>query len=124
MKLNNKHNLFIETYLTNGYNATDAYLVAYPKVGYDTANANSARLLANDSIKSVVEQKKKELANICNVTKAEIANVMRDIMNDTGAKNNDRISAGNTLNKMFGYLAPTEQNISLNVEQPLFLDNE
>jgi len=122
MKLNNKHNLFIEAYLINGYNATDAYLTAYPKVCYDTANTNGARLLAKACIKEVIEAKKKELANTCNVTKAQIANVMLSIMDDETTKKNDRIKAGEVLNKMFGYNAPIEQNISLNVEQPLFPD--
>ncbi len=120
MKLNNKHNAFIEEYLVNGFNATEAYQVAYPKVSYDTAKTNGNKLLTKTDIKEIVEAKKKELANTCNITKAEIANVMLSIMNDPSTKATDRISAGNTLNKMFGYLAPTEQSISLTQEQPLF----
>jgi len=122
MKLNNKHNAFIEAYLINGYNATDAYLTAYPKATYETANTNGTRLLGKACIKEVIEAKKKELANTCNVTKAEIANVILGILNDCNSKPNEKIKAGEVLNKMFGYNAPLEQSISLNVEQPLFKD--
>lgn len=122
MKLNDKHNVFIETYLINGYNGIDAYLIAYPKASYDTARANSTKLLAKTDIKEIINTKKKELADKCTITKMDIVNVVISIMNDNNSKSSDRLKATEILFKALGYNAPTETNISLNVEQPLFKD--
>jgi len=49
--LSKKHIIFINEYLKT-FNATKAYLTVYPNSGYDSARANSARLIARDNISS------------------------------------------------------------------------
>lgn len=58
--MNENRQIFVNTYLTNGYNATQAYKTAYPncKSGQDRAGH---RLLSFDEIKKAIDKAKKEL---------------------------------------------------------------
>lgn len=49
MSVNHKQKVFVEQYL-QFWNATDAYLAAYPKSSRDAARRNGSRLLTNDDI--------------------------------------------------------------------------
>lgn len=60
MTLSKKHCLFVEEYLKQ-FNATKAYLTVYPKSSYDSARANSARLLANDNISKEIQARLAEV---------------------------------------------------------------
>ena len=48
-----KHSKFVDEYL-RCFNGTQAYLLVYPKATYESAKANSARLLTNDNIKAEI----------------------------------------------------------------------
>jgi phage terminase small subunit len=61
MALSPKHRIFCEEYL-RGWNATDAYQVAYPKTNRDAARASAARLLADASIAAEIQQRINERA--------------------------------------------------------------
>jgi phage terminase small subunit len=52
---------FIDEYLIC-MNGTQAYMTAYPKASYDTARANSSKLLVNASIKAEIERRMEEHA--------------------------------------------------------------
>jgi len=104
--MNDKQKAFIEEYLINGMNATDAYLKAYPKSKYDTARANGAKLLANANIQDYINNKQKITAERNEVTKADIIRVLVNIMNDTTARNNDKIKSCEVLLKALGYNEP------------------
>jgi phage terminase small subunit len=121
--MNIKQMEFVEHYLVNA-NAKEAYQIVFPKSSYKTATVNGYKLLNTIEVKEYIQQKQKELADKCTVKKVDIVNVLAIIMNDANAKNADRIKAGEVLLKALGYNAPTEQNINLNVEQPLFGSNE
>ncbi len=58
--MNENRQIFVNTYLTNGYNATQAYKTAYPncKSGHDRAGH---RMLSFDEIKKAIDKAKKEL---------------------------------------------------------------
>ena len=58
--MNENRQIFVNTYLTNGYNATQAYKTAYPncKSGQDRAGH---RLLSFDEIKKAIDKAKTEL---------------------------------------------------------------
>lgn len=47
---------FIDEYISNGYNATQAYLKVHPKSGYESARASGSRLLTFDNIKQALER--------------------------------------------------------------------
>ena len=57
VKLQAKHEAFVQAYVSNGMNATEAYKAVYPKFGSDAAaRANAARLIANDNISARVAE--------------------------------------------------------------------
>ncbi len=58
--MNENRQIFVNTYLTNGYNATQAYKTAYPncKSGHDRAGH---RLLSFDEVKKAIDKAKAEL---------------------------------------------------------------
>ena len=58
--MNENRQIFINAYLTNGYNATQAYKTAYPncKSGW---SAHGARLIAIGSIKEAITKAKEQL---------------------------------------------------------------
>lgn len=57
-KINEKHKLFVEEYLNNGLNGTQAYLAVYKNVTKEeTARANASRLLAKANVKALLEEK-------------------------------------------------------------------
>ena len=58
--MNENRQIFVNTYLTNGYNATQAYKTAYPncKSGHQQ---NGSRMMLNDVIKEAISKAKKEL---------------------------------------------------------------
>jgi len=58
--MNNNQQIFINAYLSNGYNATEAYRTAYPncKKGHQQAGS---RLLSNVVIKNAIGKAKKDL---------------------------------------------------------------
>jgi len=59
--MNENRQIFVNTYLTNGYNATQAYKTAYPncKTGHQQS---SSKLLLNPVIKKAIDKAKTELA--------------------------------------------------------------
>lgn len=122
--MNERHRAFVEEYLINGYNATTAYQKVYPKATYKTAIANGARLLTNAEIQAYIQSKKEETAKRNNITKDDIIAVLASIMYNGESKDTDRIKAASELNKMNGFNAPIEQNINMNIEQPMFNDDD
>ena len=59
-KLKPTHEVFVDTYLTNGNNATQAYLTAYPNVTVAAAGVSANRLLKNDKVQSLINERKQE----------------------------------------------------------------
>lgn len=55
-----KHQEFINQYFLCNLNQTEAYLKVYPKSSYDSARANSARLIAEDNISAEINRRLKE----------------------------------------------------------------
>lgn len=55
MALSPKHRVFCEEYIKT-WNATDAYLAAYPKSSRDAARRNGSRLMTNDDIRAEIDR--------------------------------------------------------------------
>lgn len=58
--LNKTEQVFISEYL-KCFNATEAYLRVHPKSKYDSARANSSRLIAKDNIKAEIQSRLAEV---------------------------------------------------------------
>lgn len=72
-KLNVKHKLFVEEYLRNGLNGTQAYLTIYKSVlKEDTARAAASRLLAKGNVKAFLEEKQAKVLDKLEITREDI----------------------------------------------------
>lgn len=106
MDLNNKQLAFVEEYLANGMNGTQAYLKAYPTASYKTSEANSARLLTNAKIQKVIQAKQLETSLRNDYCKDESVSILASIARNDINRNSDRIKAVSELNKLLGYNEP------------------
>lgn len=57
--LSEKHKLFVRNLIEQKFNQTQAYLITYPNSSYDAARANSCDLIAKNSIKEAIEERKR-----------------------------------------------------------------
>lgn len=60
-KVKAKHTLFIQRYLSNHFNATDAYLYAFETKDRNSARASASQLLANPNIREEINAQISEL---------------------------------------------------------------
>lgn len=61
--MNNRHKAFADEYLSNGLNATQAYLSVYKSVKKEeTARVNGSKLLTNTNVKAYIADKQEELS--------------------------------------------------------------
>jgi phage terminase small subunit len=122
---NKRHIAFIDAYMINGFNATKAYLSAYPNVKYESADASARKLLDNTRIKDEIERRQEENKKKYEVTKEEVVEVVKEIMlnNKVGAPPFS-LKAAEILNKMFGFNSADKIELSQNKEQPLFPEDE
>lgn len=131
MELNENHRAFVQYYLSNGFNATKAYMKAYPEAGYDTARTGGSDLLAKPDIQAEVERVRNEFEAKTIITKEEIIQKLYEIMMaNQGKKDTFTLKSIEILNKMLGYNEPEvivnngglPPEISVNIIKPK--DNE
>lgn len=72
--LSKKHQRFVDEYL-QCFNATQAYLLVYPKSTRDAARANAARLIATDNVKAEIRGR----LNEAHMSADEALKLMADI---------------------------------------------
>lgn len=107
MELNERHKAFVQVYMSNGFNATKAYMRTYPDASYDSARALSTNLLANDSIQNEIDRVRGEFEAKTIITKEEIIQKLYEIMmNNQGKKDTFTLKSIEILNKMLGYNEP------------------
>ncbi len=63
---------FLEEYVANDYNATQAYLKAWPHHSYSTARNEASKLLANPYIQTELEAVKEEYARRLRISPAKV----------------------------------------------------
>lgn len=121
---NKRHIAFIDEYMINGHNATQAYLKVYSNASYSTADANSRKLLGNTRIKEEIERRQEEWRKKYDVTKEEVVEVVKRLMTaeEFNPVYTTNLKAAEILNKMFGFNAADKVELSKNNEQPLFPD--
>ena len=112
-----RHQMFADEYLSNGFNASAAYMVVYKGVDEDTAKANGSRLLAKDSIKAYIDEKILSLRQEKKIEREDLVNELLQIISscktqgvDGEGKITDRSNwnkAVQTLSKLLGYDSKT-----------------
>lgn len=123
MKLSDKHEMFCQEYMVNGFNATAAYKKIY-QVSDKQAESNGSRLMGNDKIKTRLDELKKETQQYYQITKEELLNDLKDIKNSNkGVRDGIAMKAIEIISKMSGFDAPLKQDITIS-EQPLLPDDE
>ncbi len=113
---NKRHQQFIEHYMINGMNGTQAYLSTYPKASARTAQENSFKLLNNTDIKLEVERLQAETSQKIQVTKEMLINDLlkiKDLCISDQKYINNSIKAIDTINKMLGFNAAEKQEVTL-----------
>lgn len=122
MKLSDKHKAFCDEYLSNGFNATQAYKSVY-KVSDKVAGASGVRLLENVNIKEYIQQEQNKTAEVLQIKKEDL---IRDLLTIKDNNLEDAppfaIKAIEVINKMLGYNAAEKQDITIS-EQPFFTDD-
>ena len=123
MKLSDKHEMFCQEYMVNGFNATAAYKKIY-QVTDKQAESNGSRLMGNDKIKNRLDELKKETQEYYRISKEELLNDLKDIKNSNkGVRDGIAMKAIEIISKMSGFDAPLKQDITIS-EQPLLPDEE
>ena len=72
MALTKKQEDFISYYLSNGYNATQAYIEAYG-ASYDTAQKSAYRVYKNPEVKAEIKRRQAEHFETLNISAERIA---------------------------------------------------
>jgi len=116
MALNIQQHKFIEYYVECG-NATDAAR----KAGYSQPMLYGAQLLMKQPIIDAIKKAKDEISSKSLVTKLELVMELKQILDNTKETSpKTAIEAIKTLNKMLGFEAPIQSEITMIQEQPLF----
>ena len=106
---NKRHIQFIEHYMSNGMNATQAYLSTYPNVTEETANVNGCRLLSNANIKARIEELQAETSKSLQITKESLINdliTIKQLCLDNPRGVHNSIKAIEVIKKMLGFNEP------------------
>lgn len=123
--LSDRHKRFVDEYLINGFNGTQAYISVYGEMDRENAGVSSSRLLNNVNIIEYLESEKKRLNSVINRTKEDNIRDLIDILNtykDDGKTVNNSLKAIEIINKMLGWNEPDKQSIDFNNLPPLFPD--
>lgn len=124
MALSNKHMAFVDAYITNKFNATEAYLSAYQNVTRETAKVNGSKLLTNTDIIAEIQKRKDEIKAQYDVTIDDIMFTLNNMISTHGVDNPaPTLKAIELVSKLKGYFAPVQNNIKI-TEQPLFTDDD
>lgn len=141
-KLTTNQKVFCENYITNGFNATQAYLIAFAKSTKNevTARTNANKLLKRDYIKEYIEllQEKVEEKSIMNIqerqeylTRVMMGEETESFMDKDGyvvdvpPRMADRLRAMDILNKMNGaYTTNSNINVTNGVNIKIVPDSD
>jgi phage terminase small subunit len=133
-KINPRYLDFIDIYLTNGLNGTEAYMSVYPKSSRSASKRNASRLLSREEVQEEIKRRQEEEREKYNITREWVINEYMDLiksckeegLDGTGILK-DRANWNKAIAEIRKLLALDEQvinkiEISQNKEQPLFPD--
>lgn len=123
-RLTAKMKRFAEEYVTNGYNATQAYLVAYD-CNYNTANAEGHRLIKKPQVREYVNRLQKEQFDSACINAERVAlklaEIAFSIKGDTDYNASAQLKALDLLQKQLGI---QQQNIKADVNTDIIINIE
>ena len=121
-ELKPKHRRFVDHYVAHGCTSPkDSYQFVYENVTDATAITNASRLLRLAHVKEYLAESLKNQQVELNITKEELINDLQFIKNTQKIKNPQAaIKAIEVLSKMMGYQAPTQSEVTVKGESPLF----
>lgn len=111
---------FIDEYIRNGFNGTQAYLHAYKNSTYENARVSSSETLAKPYIQAALEERKRELGKLSGVGIDKRIKWLEEAIEGALERHTDQygnskvyapnaaISAVTELNRMTGAHAPTK----------------
>ena len=107
---------FCEEY-AKSYNATQSYLKAYPNASYDTANAQSWRLLREQKIKDYLTQLEKEHYDAQRINYEHIASTLAEMAFSDDEDKKIKLKALDLLQKQLGLQSQSiKADISTTIE--------
>jgi phage terminase small subunit len=142
MKLNEKHKLFADEYINNGYNATKAYMTVYKTDKERVAEASASRLLSKVIIADYIKERQKEAQEELKIDREYIIKEYLDLITSCKIEGNDGegtikdranwSKALAQLSKMLGLDAPEKHehtilqlgNININLTDDTDTDTE
>jgi phage terminase small subunit len=101
--MNNRHIAFIDEYLSNGMNGTQAYKKVYPSVQDNSARINANKLLTRTDIAEEVKKRQEATANRLEITREFIVQEYLELINS--AKNDEIGPDRNNWNKSLQQLS-------------------
>jgi len=101
--MNNRHQQFIDEYLSNGMNGTQAYKKVYPSVQDNSARINANKLLTRTDIAEEVKKRQEATANRLEITREFIVQEYLELINS--AKNDELGPDRNNWNKSLQQLS-------------------
>lgn len=79
MSLNEKHKLFCEHYLANGFNARDAYYEAFPESKGNKQPSYPYTLLKRQDIQEYIKQRREEIYESLNIDSMRVVQEIAEI---------------------------------------------
>lgn len=106
-ELTYKQQIFCQEYAID-YNATRAYMVAYPNISKDqTAASAGGRLLRNVEIEKRIKELQANIAETCGISRIMIVNKLKAIaLQGEEETQKECLKAIEIVNKMLGYNEP------------------
>jgi hypothetical protein len=105
MELNKRHKLFIDEYMTNGMNVTNAYSKVYKNDNRGTCEVNGHRLLRNPKVQQEIEKRQAKVTAKLDIKKEDILMDLLKIKEAfllSGKNTGNAIKALDMINKMLG----------------------
>jgi phage terminase small subunit len=113
--MNEKHKEFVNVYLANGKNGTQAYLAVYKSVKKeDTAAVNASKLLRNTKVQEYLQAEQDKSAAKLEITRESLLEDLKRIQSNTESTNPQAaLKAVDLMIKMLGFNAPIKQETKL-----------
>jgi phage terminase small subunit len=115
--MNNRHQQFIDEYLSNGMNGTQAYKKVYPSVQDNSARINANKLLTRTDVAEEVKKRQEATANKLEITREFIVQEYLELINsakndELGPDRNNWNKSLQQLSKLLGLNEPEKQDIT------------